>query len=141
MPDADTPAAEESQSDTLGVVSGVIERSSESARLIVFSSNNFLADQILRMVGSAEGIIYTNSVQMMANVVDWSLEDQSLLDIRSRGHFNRTLPPMERADQALWEYLIYGLAFVGIGVVFLAYRWRMANARRIYAGWLEGDAS
>ncbi len=141
--DTESEASEDGESaqEALGVVTSVIARSTDSARLFVFASNGFLADQFLRMVGSAEGTIYSNTVQMMANVVDWSLEDQSLLDIRSRGHFNRTLPPMESAEQALWEYLNYGLAFLGIGVVFLVYRRRMAKARRTYAGWLQGGAS
>jgi len=140
--------ADESQTDTLGVVSGVIERSPESARLIVFSSNNFLADQILRMVGSAEGIIYTNSVQMMANVVDWTVEDRSLLAIRARGHFNRTLPPMQfelfgstlsnAASQAVVEYLNYAFAVIGIFVVFLIHRRRMTSLRTEYSAWLAG---
>ena len=147
-PDEDTPVVEESQSDTLGVVSGVIERSPESARLIVFSSNNFLADQILQMVGSAEGIIYTNSVQMMANVVDWTLEDRSLLGIRARGHFNRTLPPMQfelfgsklsnAASQAVVEYLNYVFAVMGIFIVFLIHRSRMTRLRTRYSAWLAG---
>lgn len=127
--------------DVLGVVSGVIERSADSARLFVFASNGFLADQTLRMVGSAEGTLYGNSVQMMANVVDWSLEEQSLLQIRSRGHFNRTLPPLEEGEQAFWESLNYGLAILGIGVVIFVYRRRMVAARRMYAGWLEESAA
>jgi ABC-2 type transport system permease protein len=127
--------------DTLGVVSSVIDRSTDSARLFVFASNGFLSDQFLRMVGSAEGIIYGNTVQMMANVVDWSLEDQSLLGIRSRGHFNRTLPPMESAEQAGWEYLNYGLAVFGIGVVFFVHRRRRVSADRSYAAWVAGGAS
>jgi ABC-2 type transport system permease protein len=140
-PDVEGSEADETIEDTLGVVTSVIDRSTDSARLFVFASNGFLADQFLRMVGSAEGVVYSNTVQMMANVVDWSLEDQSLLGIRSRGHFNRTLPPMDNAEQALWEYLNYLLAVLGIAAVFLVYRRRMASTRRIYAGWLEGDAS
>ncbi|MFP6817635.1 MAG: Gldg family protein, partial [Pseudomonadales bacterium] len=140
-PQIDPAADDQTPDDTLGVVTSVIGRSTDSARLFVFASNGFLADQFLRMVGSADGTIYSNTVQMMANVVDWSLEDQSLLDIRSRGHFNRTLPPMESSEQALWEYLNYVLALIGVGVVFAIYRWLMAGARRTYAGWLAGGAS
>ena len=93
------------------------------------------------MLGSAEGTIYSNTVQMMVNVVDWSLEDQSLLSIRSRGHFNRTLPPLLEEEQLVWEYLNYGMALLGIGVVFLVHRGRKRRADRMYAGWLAGGAS
>jgi ABC-2 type transport system permease protein len=146
--DADEGSDPESDGDdetgpaaTLGVVSSVIDRSADSARLFVFSSDGFLADQNLRMLGSAEGTIYNNTVQMMVNVVDWSLEDQSLLSIRSRGHFNRTLPPLLDEEQLVWEYLNYGLALLGIGVVFLVHRGRKRRAERMYAGWLAGGAS
>ena len=132
---------EESSSGSLGVVSGVIERSPESARLFLFASNDFLADQTLRLVGSADGTLYGNSVQMMANVVDWSLEDQSLLSIRSRGHFNRTLPPLDRNEQAIIEYVNYGLALVGVALVFFAYRRRMQGARLKHERWLAGGVA
>lgn len=125
----------------LGVVNRVIERSSESSRLFVFSSNDFLADQITRMIGAADGTMYTTSSQMLANAVDFALEDQSLLSIRSRGQFNRTLPPMERAEQAQLEYLNYGFALLGIGLVFVWRRIATAAKRRRYASWLRTDAS
>ncbi|NIP14735.1 MAG: ABC transporter permease subunit [Pseudomonadales bacterium] len=139
--DAAAEGDEAGPAATVGVVSSVIDRSAESARLFVFSSDGFLADQNLRMLGSAEGTIYTNTVQMMVNVVDWSLEDQSLLSIRSRGHFNRTLPPLLDEEQLVWEYLNYALALLGIGVVFAIHRGRKRKADRTYAGWLAGGGS
>ena len=142
--DAVDPAAAEdetSEDDDLGVVTSVIERSPESARLFVFASNGFLADQTLRMLGSADGTIYGNSVQLMVNVADWSLEDQTLLGIRARGNFNRTLPPLDEDQQALTEYLNYGFALAGIGAVFALQRRRAAKARQTYGGWLAGESA
>ena len=75
----------------------------------------------------------------MVNVVDWSLEDQSLLGIRSRGNFNRTLPPLDNAEQSLVEYLNYGFALAGIVVVFFIYRRRMARLQGVYRSWIEGE--
>ena len=130
------------EQDRLGVVSSVIERSPESARLFVFPSNSFLADQTLRMVGSADGMLYDNPVQMLVNAVDWSLEDRTLLGIRARGNFNRTLPPDLSADeQSAVEYLNYGLALLGIGVVYVVHRRLRARRRRIYRGWLAGEVA
>ena len=130
------------EENTLGVVSSVIERSPESARLFVFSSNSFLADQTLRMLGSADGTLYDNPVQMLANAVDWSLEDRTLLGIRARGNFNRTLPgDWSTEEESGVEYLNYGLALLGIGLVYLVHRQLRARRRNIYRGWLAGEVS
>ncbi|MGM8228794.1 Gldg family protein [Cellvibrio sp. ARAG 10.3] len=113
-------ADEENTQDGAGdttTVSGVIERSPESARIILFSSNDFLTDQLLQMAGAAGGGEYLNSLQLLANTVDWSLEDAGLLSIRSRGNFNRTLPTLEHSTQLFWEYLNYGLALLALLIV------------------------
>jgi len=138
----DEGAAEDAEEqDTLGVVSGVIDRSPESARLILLASNTFLADQILRFIGSAEGVVYSNTTQLMANIVDWTLEDRSLLSIRSRGHFNRTLPPLEASQQLIVEILNYVFAVLGIAVVFLIHRRRLARLRSRYQSWMTGGVA
>jgi ABC-2 type transport system permease protein len=134
-------SSDEAEEDTLGVVSSVIEKSPESARIILFASNTFLADQMLRLVGSAEGVIYSNTTQLMANVVDWTLEDRSLLSIRSRGHFNRTLPPLEEAQQLIVEVGNYLFAILGVGGVFLVHRRRLRNQRVRYQSWMTGGAA
>ncbi len=131
--------AEEKKEDNLGVVTSVIERSPESARLFAFASNGFLADQTLRMIGSANGTLYGNSIQMMVNVVDWALEDETLLGIRARGNFNRTLPPMDADQQAIMEYINYCLALLGIALVFFLHRWRMTRMAQKYSLWLAGE--
>jgi ABC-2 type transport system permease protein len=140
---ADAKAETEGQDGTAqgaGVVSGVIDRSPESARLFVFASNDFLSDQTLGVIGSAEGTVYGNSLQLVANAVDWSLEDRELLGIRSRGHFNRTLPPLAEGEQALLEYLNYGVALLGVLVVFLVYRTRERVRVERFRGWLAKGA-
>jgi ABC-2 type transport system permease protein len=114
-------------------VNHVIEHSPESARIILFSSNDFLRDQILQMVGSAQQTQYINTLQMTANAIDWSLEDKGLLSIRSRGHFNRTLPPMSQAEQMFWEYLNYGFAAIAIFIIAMFERRRRAIKHRQYA--------
>ena len=126
--------------DDIGAVTSVIERSPESARLIVIGSSSFIADQTVGMIGSAEGTRYANSVQLVANLVDWAVEDQALLTIRSRGHFNRTLPPMEENAQRVWEYANYAVAVLAVfGVFVLHVAWR-ARRRQRQAAWLEATA-
>jgi ABC-2 type transport system permease protein len=121
----DTPAA--GDEDTLSVTS-VIERSPESSRLMVFASNDFVKDQILQMAGSATGTVYLAPMQLMANAVDWSLEDTGLMGIRGRGQFNRTLPPMEKRSQLFWEYTNYVLA--ALAVLLIAFIYRMFRGAR-----------
>lgn len=113
-------------------ISSVIEKSPESSRIILFASNDFLSDQIIQMLGSAQQTEYVNTVQMVANAVDWSLEDKGLLSIRSRGHFNRTLPPMEQSAQIFWEYLNYALAALAIIFVALWERRKRAAKNKQY---------
>ncbi|XOV84745.1 MAG: Gldg family protein [bacterium] len=124
--------------DDLGVVSSVIERSPESARLMVFGSNDFLADQTLRMVGAADGTIYGNSIQMVANAVDWTLEDQNLIGIRARGNFNRTLPGMDVATQSLIEVANYVMAMIGVLLVWFVFHLRSQARRREHGSWMSG---
>ncbi len=105
------------ESNEIGQINSVITRSAESARLIVFASNEFVTDQTLQLVSSATRTLYRNSMQLLQNTVDWSLEDRELLSIRNRGHFSRTLPNLERQEQLFWEYLNYGL--IGLGIILL----------------------
>ncbi len=115
------------------VFSNVIDRSAESARIILFASSTFLTDDVLNLAAtSANRARYLNPIQLIENAIDWSLEDRGLLSIRGRGHFARTLEPLTRDAQMLWEYLNYALALVGLLVVYGFHRWSHRRARRRY---------
>ncbi|MGF1547146.1 MAG: Gldg family protein [Thiotrichales bacterium] len=116
---------------------GQIARSSDSARIILFSSNEFLTDDILDLATSATGTRYLNPVELVENAVDWSLEDRGLLTIRSRGHYSRLLFPLERSSQVLWEYLNYAFAGLGLLIVYLVQRRRRAASARRYVELLQ----
>lgn len=121
----------EEESEQPPTISSVINRSPESARIILFSSNDFLRDEIIGMAGSADGSQYLNTLQLLANTVDWSLEDAGLLSIRARSHFNRTLPPMEHSTQLFWEYLNYALAAGALLLVaFIQHRRKQSRHRQ-----------
>ena len=141
--DDETEAADEEEDSgpaDIGTVTSVIERSPESARLIVIGSGAFVADRTIRMVGSADGTLYSNSIQLVANLVDWAVEDQALMSIRSRGHFNRTLPAMPENEQRVWEYVNYGVAVIAVLAVFGINLRQRARRRRVQAAWLEDAA-
>lgn len=126
--------------DKLGTVAGVISQSPESARLIVFGSSSFVSDPALGMLASARGQRYTDSLQLMANIADWAVEDTSLMSIRGRGHFTRTLPPLSSVDRQVWEYVNYGLAMLLIAATFGVFLFTRAQRNRRYQ-MIFGDAA
>ncbi|MBS0448663.1 MAG: Gldg family protein [Proteobacteria bacterium] len=116
---ASSPAAE-----TTPTIGRVIDHSPASARLVVVASNMLFTDQAIGMVGQARGTRDLKAAEFAQNLVDWSLEDQGLLGIRSRGQFARTLAPLSREAQAGWEYANYGLALAGLAIVWAWHRRR-----------------
>ncbi len=112
---------------------GLLQRSPESARIVLYSSNDFMDDQVLNGQVMANGTQYLGPVELLLNTLDWALRDDELLKIRSRAHFNRTLPSMERRGQAIIEYLNYGLALLWLGLLALLHWLRKRLRRRRYA--------
>jgi len=115
------------------VITGMIEKSPDSSRIIVFGSNDFLADATLQISAGGGSQRFVNSLNLIGNAVDWSLEDRALLTIKSRGHFSRTLKPMQVEEMRFWMYLNCGLVLLGLLVVFLIqrlYRSRLQNHYR-----------
>ena len=119
-------------------VAGVIDRSAESARIILFGSSDFLTDQTLQIASSASRQQELGALQLVDNSVDWALEDPGLLSIRSRGHYSRTLQPLSREAQVVIEYLNYGLALFGLLLVFAGYKFTSRRTRTRYLQLLEG---
>jgi len=120
------------------VISRVIDKSPESARIILLASNSFLTDTAIDLASVVARSHYTNSVQLVENAIDWALEDRGLLALRGRAHFNRTLSPLSPQAQLFWEYLNYGLAVLGLAFVWLLNRrWRhtrQAHYRMVLQG-------
>jgi ABC-2 type transport system permease protein len=128
---ADTPATKgAAPTSPFATVGRVIGQSPASARLIVVGSNSLFNDQTMNLVSQALGSTYRKPAEFALNLVDWSLEDQGLLAIRSRTHFARTLAPMTQTAQAGWEYANYALALAGLVVVGIVRRRRASVAQR-----------
>ncbi len=127
--DENAPVDEEAaaEEDKAMVVSSVIERSSDSARIILLASNMFATDSVIDLASQGQGSLYTAPLEFMQNAVDWSLDDQGLMSIRSRAQFARTLEPMSHGSQLFWEYLNYILAILGLLAVWA---WRKAIEKR-----------
>jgi len=128
----DDAASDTETGTSLAGFSSVTEHSPSSARIILYSSNDFLRDQTMTMANSAAGSEYLNPMQLMANTVDWALEDASMLSIRARGQFNRTLPPMDHDTQIFWEYLNYALAILALAIIALFQRKQQRSRQQHY---------
>jgi ABC-2 type transport system permease protein len=97
----------------------VIKKSPESARLVVVGSAEFVNDTVFGISQSMSQDRYMNSISLLQNLIDWSVEDQDLLVIRSRGTYARLLMPMTRSQQAFWEWLNYGVAILALLLISL----------------------
>ncbi|MDT8406311.1 MAG: Gldg family protein [Methylococcales bacterium] len=120
------------------VVTSIIKHAPKSARLLVIGSSDLVSDDVLYMIGAAAGSEYQGTLQLLANALTFAVDDSGLSSIRARAHFNRTLPPMDRSVQMVWEYLNYGLAALMLLALAL---WRKAKVKarqRIYLDQLNG---
>lgn len=124
----DNPDASQKTEPEVGTV---IDKSPDNARIILFASNLFLSDKMLWLASDSLRSRYLKPVELIQNAADWSLEDRDLLSIRGRGHFVRTLKQTTPRFDMFFEYLNYGLAIAGLGVIWLVRRffW-MANQQR-----------
>jgi len=123
--EADESAEEEHQPR----ISGVVETSPPSARLILIGSASFLTDTAISLATEATRTLYTKPLELIQNAVDWSLEDRGLLGLRGRGQYSRLLKPLDRSQQMFWEYLNYALALAGLVLVYGLHR-RSGRRRR-----------
>ncbi|HEX5056207.1 MAG TPA: Gldg family protein [Gammaproteobacteria bacterium] len=125
-------------SDNKLALGRIIEKSPDSSRIILFGSTGFISDQILNLESRSLGTQYINPAQLVANSIDWSLEERALLSIRGRANFSRMLEPMSKDVQMFWEYLNYGLGLLGLVVVWLLRRRADKKTRIRYTAVLTG---
>lgn len=94
-----------------------IKRSPEGARLVVIGSSEFINDAVMRITQGLGQDRFLNSLEFVQNAIDWSVEEEDLLVIRSRGSHARILRPMTFNEQAFWEWLNYGIAMAALAAV------------------------
>jgi ABC-2 type transport system permease protein len=136
-PESETPEEEE----TKPTISGVVETSPPSARLILIGSASFLTDTAISLATEATRTVYTKPLELIENAVDWSLEDRGLLSLRGRGQFSRLLRPLDRGEQMFWEYLNYALALAGLALVYGLHRRSRQQRRRHYQAIMSAGRS
>ncbi len=118
-------AGDTGNNDQSAPLSAVIKKSPESSRLVVVGSAEFVSDTVIGIAQSMGQDRFLNSLEFLQNNIDWSVEDEALLAIRSRGSHARLLYPLSRREQAFWEWVNYGMALMALMVVsFYGYRRR-----------------
>lgn len=110
----------------------VLGSSAPGARIILFSSSDMLDDRVLQLQSGGNGAPYRNGLQMVANAIDWATESSPLLGIRARGNFHRTLPPMGKKRQMIWEATNYLLALLALAMIAAVRRWLDGRRRARY---------
>lgn len=90
----------------------LLEESLPDARLTVIGSSEIVSDLIVGLASRMGGEVHRSNLQLLQNVIDWSLEDTDLLAIRSSGSFTRTLVPLDEAQARAWELSCYGVSLV-----------------------------
>lgn len=109
-----------------GVGASVIERSPDTARLVVIASSAFASDVLLQLSQQAQ-----SNLQLTQNLVDWGLEDTDLLSIRSRGTFARTLVPLEKSETNTIIIVTAGLSVLGLAIIIVMSVLRQRTLRPI----------
>jgi ABC-type uncharacterized transport system involved in gliding motility auxiliary subunit/ABC-type transport system involved in multi-copper enzyme maturation permease subunit len=114
-------------------VNAFVRRSPESSRIIIYPSNDFLSDRVQGALVRASGTRYLGPLELFSNTLDWALQEEQLLQIRSRAHFNRTLPPMEQRLRISLELFNYGAALGWLAFLALLFWLRKRRRRAHYA--------
>ena len=130
---APPPELEDTPSRSGARVNGFVRRSPESARIIVYPSNDFLSDRVMGAMVRASGTRYLGPLELFNNTLDWALQEGQLLQIRSRAHFNRTLPPMEQKHRIYLEIINYAAALAWVGLLSVAFWVQGRRRKRRYA--------
>ncbi len=124
--ESDEANSSNDENDALVRYHDVIQRSTEAAKLIVIGTNSLAEDQVTNVLSNVQGHELATPFEFITNLIDWSLEDEGMLSIRTSSPFNRTLPSMTDAQRRFWEYLNYGLAAAFLLVILLCHAlWHM----------------
>jgi ABC-2 type transport system permease protein len=100
---ADKGAPQSDENTNVVEQAAKLDTSLASARLVVFSSSEFVDDFALQMSAALTNDYMENNLRLMQNAVDWSVEDVDLLAIRSRGTSTRILYPLSDEQYTMWE--------------------------------------
>lgn len=94
-----------------------LKQATPDARLAVVGSGEFVSDMVAQIGAQIGGGPYRGNMMLLRNLVDWSLQDTDLLQIRSAGAFARTLRPMEPEERTTYEVANYAVVLLALFAV------------------------
>ena len=80
-----------------------LKQSLPDARIVVLGASDAVSDLILQIAAQPGGEVHRANLQLLQNLVDWSVADTDLLAIRSSGAFARTLRPLDEDEARGYE--------------------------------------
>jgi len=118
-----------------------MKESLPDARLVVLGSADMVSDIMLQLSEQPGGEVHRSNLQLLQNLVDWSVEDTDLLAIRSSGSFARTLEPLTEDETRSWEIGMYVVTALLLAGVTLVPGRRRRNAVALATAPAQGESS
>jgi len=95
-----------------------LKSSVADGRLVVLGSSELASDIMMQLAQQPNGEVHRGNLQLLQNVIDWSVADTDLLSIRTGGAFARTLVPMTDEERTQAELMTYApMLALMIGIV------------------------
>ncbi|HHO51476.1 MAG TPA: ABC transporter permease [Deltaproteobacteria bacterium] len=107
-----------------------LKASVADGRLVVLGSSELTSDLMMQLASQASSESHSGNIQLLQNLIDWSVEDTDLLKIRTAGAFARTLRPLSDDEAKMIEIRTWLIMIVFSALfVLLAPRmlWRRAD--------------
>jgi ABC-2 type transport system permease protein len=82
-----------------------LKASVAEGKVVVLGSSELVSDLLIQLAQGMQSEQHAGNIQLLQNVLDWTVEDTDLLSIRTAGAFTRTLAPLESWDSPRVRYL------------------------------------
>ena len=110
-----------------------LKQSLPDARLVVLGAADMVSDLMLQLSAQPGGEVHRSNLQLVQNLIDWSVEDTDLLAIRSSGAFARTLRPVSEGEARAYEAGTVALTAGMLGVATILPARRRRRVRPLVA--------
>lgn len=101
-----------------------LDRSPADARLVVVGSASLVGDLTMQLAQQPGGEAHRSNVQFVENLLDWSVQDTELMQIRGSGAFARTLKPLDDSQRQWWELSQVAFGLMLLGALAAIPQWR-----------------